>query len=210
MSTYQDAYVFVRSAETAQDELQNPGGGVESTPFPSWPTGSYARLYVLKSDASKPVFDFLQSLGTFQVDKALAFESPFRIVHAGVFLYMAFVRVLLRGDADPRRVLQSISTFKTFKGGAQVQGSYDLLIEFGDDSELAAVQGDADAVRTVGGVRPGQSGSPPRVDLVPPPPGPGQPRAPAAPGGPRTRQPPSGLDRPTSRAGHTGEATAPG
>ena len=151
MSTYQDAYVFVRSAETAQDELQNPGGGVESMPF-DLATGAYARLYVLKSDASKPVFDFLQSLGTFQVDKALALESPFRIVHAGVFLYMAFVRVLLRGDADPRRVLQSISTFKTFKGGAQVQGSYDLLIEFGDDSELAAVQGDADAVRTVGGV----------------------------------------------------------
>jgi hypothetical protein len=150
VESYQDAYVFVRSAGIAEQEFADPGG-MENLSF-DLTTGGFARLYVLKSDAFPQMAKFLQGLNGFEVDKALALDTPYRIVHYGTFHFMAFVQVYLRGDADPHRVLQVISQFRTFKGGARVQGGYDLLVEFGDDNDLAPVQSDADAVRTVAGV----------------------------------------------------------
>lgn len=150
MESYQDAYVFVRSANTPKEELGDLTG-IEDLTF-DLTTGGFARLYVLKSDAFQPMVSFLQGLSALEADKALALDTPYRIVHYGTFHFMAFVQVYLRGDADPHRVLQAISQFRTFKGGARVQGGYDLLVEFGDDNDLAPVQSDADAVRTVAGV----------------------------------------------------------
>lgn len=151
MESYQDAYVFLRSAENPPDALLHPSAEIESLPF-DLTTGPNARLYVLKSDTLAPIADLLRAVATLELDKALALLTPYRIVHYGVFRIMAFVRVRLTPTGDAQRVLQAASRFHTFKGGAPVQGSYDMLLEFGDDEELEAVQADADAVRTISGV----------------------------------------------------------
>jgi hypothetical protein len=146
---YQDAYVFVQS--TTHKEGIGDLNGIDNLSF-DLSTGGFARLYVLKADAVQTMASFLQGLSGCGVDKALALETPYRIVHYGTFKFMAFVQVYLQRDADPHLVLQTISQFRTFKGRAMVQGGYDLLVEFGDDNELAPVQNDAHAVRTVAGV----------------------------------------------------------
>jgi hypothetical protein len=40
----------------------------------------------------------------------------------------------------------------TFQGGAVVQGTYDILVEFGDDADSGQVRNSAVNVITIGGV----------------------------------------------------------
>jgi hypothetical protein len=147
--TYQDAYVFQRS--TADIEPLLSGIEVEYKPFDLL-TGSYNRLYVLKADTFSEMSGFLLSINDQDVNKALATDTPYRIVQYGPFAFMAFVQIWVRASQNPRDVLFRLSHYRTFKGGAVVRGDYDLLVEFGDDNDPAPVQTDADNVILDAGV----------------------------------------------------------
>lgn len=148
----QDAYVFLRSTDDPEKAV-SPPANIQSIPF-SLAAGAYAKLIVLKGDDLESVSSFLQEISGVDVNKALAAApgSPYRIVHMGSFLYMAFVQVWITAGGDPRVVLERISHMQTFKGGAVVQGTYDILVEFGDDADSGQVRNDAVNVITVGGV----------------------------------------------------------
>jgi hypothetical protein len=161
---FQDAYVFVPETTKTPEFLDQQVDSGTATPF-MLATGSFAKLYVLKGDTTDDVLGFLNQLGGLEVQKAVAIpcvgDLPHRIVHFGPFRYMAFVSIVATASADPCELLETLSHFATFKGGAVVQGDFDVLVEFADPSSSTQVQRDAQAVRGVPGVEPT-----PKISLV--------------------------------------------
>jgi hypothetical protein len=161
---FQDAYVFLPDAREETETLFQQMGSGTATPF-RLATGSFAKLYVLKGDTTDDVLAFLNQLDGLEVQKAVAIpcvgDRPQRIVHFGEFRYMAFVSIVTTASADPCEVLEIVSGFATFKGGAVVQGDFDVLVEFADAANSTQVQRDAQAVRSVSGVVPT-----PKISLV--------------------------------------------
>jgi hypothetical protein len=154
---YQDAYVFLPEATDTPQVLVEQVDQERAMPF-SLATGSFAKLFVLKGDTLDDVLGFMNQLGGLEAQRAVAIpcagNRAQRIVHFGPFRYMAFVSIVTTASADPCEVLENISTLSTFKGGAVVQGDFDVLVEFADPTKATQVQRDAQAVRSVSGVVP--------------------------------------------------------